>query len=135
MAGYDRDWLGMLVVGGSTVYVRPCEEDEPEAKPALGQNRRPLRACGAADLLANIHMSSWVDADNTQLMVLDRKTDTLKPTIMLERLASDIARLKPRLVVLDTAADLFGGSEIHRGHSRQFITAVRRMDGGWGQPY
>ena len=121
----DRDWLGMMPVGGSVLYVS-CEEDANELRYRLEQVVQHYATTRKA-IANHLHVMSWVDADNTQLMALDRKTDALKATAMLEQLSINVAQLKPRLIVLDTAADLFGGSEIRRDHTRQFIAAMRRL--------
>lgn len=53
-------------------------------------------------------------------MVFDNK-DIGKLTHCFEELLEDIKLFQPKLVVLDTAADLFGGNENNRSHVRQFI--------------
>ena len=43
------------------------------------------------------------------------------------RLVLEAKRLRPRLIVLDTAADMFGGNEVVRVQARQFITLLRGL--------
>ena len=40
---------------------------------------------------------------------------------------SEIEKRRPSLLILDTLADLFGGDEIKRPHSRQFIGLLRGL--------
>lgn len=125
ISDHDHDWLGMLPKGGVVLNVS-CEEEPNELCFRLEQVVRHYGTSRDA-IASHLHVMSWVDEETTQLMALDRKTDALRPTRMLERLTADVARLRPRLIVLDTAADLFGGSEIRRDHTRQFIAAMRRL--------
>ena len=125
ISDHDRDWLGMMPKGGVVLYVS-CEEDDREAERRLDKIAVHYGTKRSV-LLQHLHLTSWVNEDKPQLMVLDRKTDALVGTRMLERLITDVARLKPDLIVLDTVADLFGGSEIRRDHTRQFISRMRHL--------
>jgi RecA-family ATPase len=125
ISDHDRDWLGMLPKGGCVLYVS-CEEDDREAERRLDRIAVHYGSKRSV-LLQHLHLTSWVNEDKPQLMVLDRKTDALVGTRMLERLIADVARLKPDLIILDTVADLFGGSEIRRDHTRQFISRMRHL--------
>ncbi|WP_282595029.1 AAA family ATPase [Mesorhizobium amorphae] len=51
----------------------------------------------------------------------------MEPTALWKRVAVTVEDLKPGLVVLDTAADLFGGDEIKRAQVRQFISMLRKV--------
>lgn len=48
-------------------------------------------------------------------------------TPTLEMLAETIRRMRPKLVVVDTLADTFGGDENNRAQARQFIGMLRRL--------
>jgi RecA-family ATPase len=55
----------------------------------------------------------------------ERKTGLVKPTAVWRRLVAFIEMVKPRLVVLDALADVFGGEENARAQARQFIGLLR----------
>ena len=125
VSGHDRDWLGLLPRGGKVEYIT-CEEDAEEAKRRQEQIAKHYGTTRAV-LAQAMRIASWVDNDSTHLMELDRKTDNLRPTDLYHRLVAETVAYRPRLIVLDTAADLFGGSEISRNHTRTFISYVRRL--------
>ncbi len=57
----------------------------------------------------------------------DGKFGLIKPTRIFRGLESLVDRIKPRLVVLDTLADLFAGNENSRPEARQFIGLLRGL--------
>jgi len=125
LAGIDRDWLGLLPKGGKVELIS-CEEDADELKRRQEQAAKFLGTT-RADLAQAMRVASWVDYDSTQLMELDRKSDNVRPTELYHRLVQETIAYKPGLIILDTAADLFGGSEINRNHTRTFISYMRRL--------
>lgn len=48
-------------------------------------------------------------------------------TIIFQKLKAEVKALKPRLVVIDPAADVFGGDEINRVQVRQFVQKLASM--------
>ena len=124
-ADYDRDWLGLEVPGGRVFHVA-CEDELDVMTRRLDKIADHYQVT-REQILANMRVTSWLNEDETVLMTVDRKTDTLKPTSVLERLAAEAQSFKPDLMVLDTAADMFGGSENSRPHTRQFLTAMRKL--------
>jgi hypothetical protein len=109
-------WLERRVEKGR-VYGLMCEDDEDELwrrQHAINQlYGLAMEDLGAMRLLSRV-------GDNNLLMTFDGK-DTGRLTPFFEALHADILAFKPDLVVLDTAADIFGGNEIYRTHVRQFI--------------
>lgn len=61
------------------------------------------------------------------LCVPNNRTGVMEPTALWKRVVVTIQDLKSGLVVLDTAADLFGGDEIKRAQVRQFISMLRKV--------
>jgi RecA-family ATPase len=51
----------------------------------------------------------------------------MKPTPLWERVERFVKDWKPSLVVLDTAADLYGGDEIKRSQVRHFVAMLRQV--------
>lgn len=101
----------------SRVYGLMCEDDENELwRRQVGINK--ALSLSMSDL-GNICFTSRVGKNNF-LMTFDGR-DIGNPTPFFDELLQEIADFKADLVVLDTAADLFGGNEINRIHVRQFI--------------
>jgi RecA-family ATPase len=121
----DHDWVGLLPKAGPAMVIS-CEEDANEMTRRLAQIVEHYGTT-RKDLLGHLFMYSWVDQTSTQLASLDRRTDSLKMTDLYERVFVTVAQIKPKLIVLDTAADLFGGNEISRNHTRQFIALMRAL--------
>lgn len=66
-------------------------------------------------------------ADRDALLATPDKSGNMKPTALWAKIVEFACEFEPRLVVLDTAADLFGGDEIKRGQVRQFIGMLRQL--------
>ena len=55
------------------------------------------------------------------------RNGVIRPTPLFEQLRRDALQLRPKLIVLDTVADVFGGKENDRAQTRQFITLLRGL--------
>ena len=66
-------------------------------------------------------------ADMDALLSTPDRTGVMQPTPLWNKLSDDLLDFRPKLLVLDTAADLFGGDEIKRNQTRQFITMLRKL--------
>ncbi|WP_181172163.1 AAA family ATPase [Mesorhizobium sp. B2-4-8] len=66
-------------------------------------------------------------ADRDALLCVPNRAGAMEPTALWKRIVMTIQDHKPGLVVLDTAADLFGGDEIKRSQVRQFISMLRKV--------
>ena len=99
------------------VFCLFCEDDEGELQ------RRQVdinAALGVAMTgLDDLHIMPAVGEDNL-LMTFDRQ-DVGSPTEFGERFAAMAEGSEPVLIIIDTAADTFGGDEIRKSHVRQFI--------------
>ncbi|WP_246245835.1 AAA family ATPase [Mesorhizobium zhangyense] len=116
------DTLGLRPMAGRVLYVGA--EDEAE------EFHRRL-----ADIV-NMHhrqMSDLTDfrllplADRDALLAVPEKDGTMRPTPLWLTVAVDARAFLPKLIVLDTSADLFGGDEIKRNQVRQFISMLRKL--------
>ena len=111
-----KEWLGFKNKP-MKVYGLLCEDNKQELwrRQCLINKQLQLEM----EDLENIAYVSRVGEDN--LLMTFGNQDTGKLTPFFSKLLEDIQNFKPDLVVLDTAADLFGGQENHRTHARQFI--------------
>ena len=106
----DGDWLGMKVTQGSVLFVT----SEDERKDVNLNLRAILKAEGKS--LAHcpdLHILPLADRDACLAAALT-KLGPISATPLWRALERVIERLKPRLVIFDALADLFGGEENSR---------------------
>lgn len=111
-----KPWLGFSTTP-LRVYGLMCEDDKNE----LWRRQKSInRAIGLRmKSLGNMNFISRVGKNNL-LMTFDNK-DVGQFTPFFNELLQDVIRFAPDVVILDTAADLFGGNEINRTQVRQFV--------------
>jgi RecA-family ATPase len=119
-----KDWVTMLPECGPALYFS-AEEDDAEICRRLekiaehyGTTRAELRDAG-------LWVISRAGAD--AILAAPDRSGIVKPTAMFEQLRTDALNLRPKLIVIDTAADVFAGNEIDRSQTRQFITLLRGL--------
>lgn len=66
-------------------------------------------------------------ADRDALLASPDRAGTMQPTPLWHRVRTVVEEFKPRFIVLDTSADLFGGDEIKRAQVRQFVAMLRSL--------
>jgi hypothetical protein len=109
-------WMDIMLQK-QRVFGLLCEDDEDELwrrQEAINQ----AYGIGMKDL-SNMQLMSRVGKSNL-LMTFDGK-DTGKLSAFFTELLEHVVDFQPSLVVLDTAADLFGGNENNRTQVRQFV--------------
>lgn len=74
------------------------------------------------DIAPNLRIASRKYMDNL-LAVFDRNTSSMKRTAVWRQLVEDAKAFGAKLVIVDTIADTFGGSEIDRAQVRQYVQA------------
>lgn len=113
-----RDWLG-LPVRRLRAFGLLCEDHEDD----LHINQDRINGAYWCDYreLGDLRLWPSVGFDNL-LMTFDGKDSSKgQLTAFFARLLDEVKRFGARFVVLDTAADLFGGNENIRSQVRQFI--------------
>jgi RecA-family ATPase len=119
----DGYWLGIKVTQGPVVFFT----SEDERKDVNFNLRAILKAEGKS--LAhcpNLHIMSLADRDAC-LAAAPSKLGALAATPLWHALVRVVERRKPKLVIFDALADLFGGEENVRRHVRGFIVLLRRL--------
>jgi RecA-family ATPase len=119
-----RDWIGTLPEPGPVIYLN-YEDDDDEIchrLTAIADHHNVSRKALTDDL----HIVSLVGQD-APLATFDRSTGAMSPTPLFDRLHNDAVRFQPKLIVLDSSADVFPGNEIDRRQTRQFVTLLRRL--------
>jgi RecA-family ATPase len=111
----SRRLYGLEVRGGPVLGIF-CEDELDEIK------RRTRAACEAESIalesLDQVHFESRDGHDNL-LCTFDHDHIVLTP--FYERLEATVESIRARLVMLDTAADLFAGDFMSTPHVRQFL--------------
>jgi RecA-family ATPase len=111
-----RPWCG-LVVKQCRVFGFFCEDDADEI------HRRQAAILDAYGLnfadLADMRYVTGVGEDN--LLVTFDRDNRAELTPRFHRLVEEARTFKAEVVLIDTAADTFGGNENDRSHVRQFV--------------
>jgi RecA-family ATPase len=116
-------WLGMPVTQGRVVFVT-SEDDRKDTnlnlRAILKAESKSLAHC------EGLHIIPLADRDAC-LAAANSKLAALAATPLWHALLRVIDRLKPRLIILDALADLFGGEENFRRHVRGFIVLLKKL--------
>jgi RecA-family ATPase len=117
-----RDWLGSMPQPGPAMGLF-CEDDDGELhrRIALIADYYGVSLAEMPDL----HVRSM--AGDEALLATPDKNGIIKPTDLFIRLQKTALDIRPRLIVIDNSADVFGGNENDRAQVRQFITVLRGL--------
>jgi RecA-family ATPase len=118
-----RDWLGTLPELGPAIIVN-AEDEEDELHRRFADIARHY-GVGLGELKRDLHVLSLAGQD--AVLGHAERNGLVKPTPLFHRLSEAAKDIRPRLIVLDTAADSFGGNENDRAQVRQFIGLLRGM--------
>jgi RecA-family ATPase len=115
-----QDWVGGVVDAQGPVIVFSAEEKLKE------MHRRTLdiieyRGLSFRDLKGGLHFIC--DVDNAVLGAMDRNS-IVQPTTALLRLEKTVAAIRPALVIVENAADVYGGNESDRTSVTRFMRGL-----------
>ena len=115
-----RDWIGCVVDAEGPVIVMSAEEKLNEI------HRRTLdcieaRGLSFGDLRGGLHFIC--DHDNAALGAVDRN-GIVQPTMSLLRLEKTVAAIRPALVIVENAADVYAGNESDRPNVTRFMRSL-----------
>ncbi|MCJ2082768.1 AAA family ATPase [Methylobacterium sp. J-090] len=117
------EWIGHQVEPGRALYLS-AEDDLDEVHRRLADIVRGY-GCELRDL-SDLRIAPLAGEDAV-LAAPAGRTNILTATPLWQALETMVADFRPRLVVLDTLADLFGGQENERIQARQFIGLLRGL--------
>lgn len=117
-----RRWLGRDVEPGRVAYFC-CEDDLDEVHRRLANIVRELML--EPDALQDFTIMPMAGRD--ALLGHPKRGDVLQATKLFEVLKGRLKSLRPRLLILDNLADIFGGDENARGLARQFVSLIRGL--------
>jgi RecA-family ATPase len=115
------DWVGGLVDRPGPVIFFSAEEEEAEIWRRI-EAIRAARGIKFSDL-SGLHVFCMPDSDCA--FAMPDAHGSMQTTPLWRGLAAAISNIRPVLVVLEAAADLFGGNEISRRQVSQFIRILR----------
>jgi RecA-family ATPase len=119
----DGDWLGMQVTQGPVLFFT-SEDDRKDVnlnlRAILKGEHKSLAHCPGLDILPLADRDACLAAASTKL-------GAITATPLWRALVRIIERRKPRLVIFDALADLFGGEENVRRHVRGFIVLLKQL--------
>jgi RecA-family ATPase len=117
------EWIGTCPVQGPVVFVSAEDDlDELHRRLAVIAHAKGLDLAALVDL----HFVTLAGRDAV-MGAPDGKTGIVKETPLWRELVAIVGRIRPRLVILDTLADVFAGNEIARQEARQFIGLLRGL--------
>jgi RecA-family ATPase len=119
----DRDWLGTLPKQGPVLYLS-FEDDGDEINRRLADIARHYGVT-VSDIKTNLHAVSIVDED-VSFATFNRDVIP-NPTRFFKRVQNDVERIKPILIGIDTATDIYAGSELDRGQVKRFLKLLRKL--------
>jgi RecA-family ATPase len=118
-----RDWLNALPEPGAALVVC-CEDDTKELWRRLALIFGHYGA--AYTEFKDLHLMALAGADETLMAAPDRN-GLIQATKLFGRIREAACDIRPKLIVLDNAADIYGGNENDRAQVRQFIGLLRGM--------
>jgi RecA-family ATPase len=123
VAGRLSGWLNALIDEHGPVLLFTAEENKDE----LHRRLRDIVTHHQIQYPPNLHFHCATELD-PQLAALNKgRLGQLEPTPVYEALRLKLKTLRPKLVVLESSADLFGGDEINRAQVRLFVSFLRKL--------
>ena len=125
-------WLGLALPADPIISLGLfCEDEEDD----LWRNQAAINAAyrvGMEQTANQMHIVPRVGEDN--VLASFGRDDAIQPTVLYEQLDHKVRETGAQLIVVDTAADTFGGNENYRAQVRSFVNLLRRWamasDGG-----
>ena len=122
------DWLGSVIDAPGPALFMTAEEDCDEIHRRLGAIVEH-QGIGFGDL-TGLRLLCLPDAD--AVLGTPDRNGVIRSTPLFESLAAAAAGIRPVLIVIEAAADVFAGNENDRAQVRQFIALLRRLALGTG---
>jgi hypothetical protein len=119
-----KDWLQALPEPGPFLYLN-AEDEEDELHRRFADVAAHYGA-SVGDLHGHLHLLALAGKDAV-LGRPDRISGLIRPTPLLSKLTEAARDIRPKLIGLDTSADIFAGNENDRSQVRQFIGLLRGL--------
>jgi RecA-family ATPase len=119
-----RDWIGLLPEPGAAIYFG-AEDDADELRRRIGDIAAHYHVC-VADLIAGgLQLASF--AGKNAVLGATNRAGIIEPTPLYGQMHQAVCETKPKMLVIDTSADVFAGNENDRTQVRQFVGLLRRL--------
>lgn len=115
-------WLGMTVGTGPCLYYGAEDESDELQRRFAAILNRAGRSFSDLDGVRLISM-----AEQDAVIAAPDRGGKLAETSLFPKLRAEVDALRPKLVVVDPVADIFGGDEIKREQARAFVSMLRKM--------
>jgi RecA-family ATPase/DNA polymerase I-like protein with 3'-5' exonuclease and polymerase domains len=120
----ERDWLGVVPEPGRALFI-DAEDDEK----VLHFRLKAIAAHYDTDITTMIerglHLVSWVGYDSTLATV--SRNGKIEPTPLYSQLLEAAGDIKPTIIGIAAAANVFAGNENDRSHVQQFVGLLTRV--------
>jgi RecA-family ATPase len=121
-ASLRTQWFGRDVSSGPCLYYGA----EDEADELHRRLRSIVRSAGRElSELDGIRLIPMAGAD--AVLADPDRTGNVTATALFQKLESEVKALRPKLIVIDPSADVFGGDEINRSQVRKFVSMLRGL--------
>lgn len=117
-----RDWLGAVATVGPSLVL--CAEDDEDE---LHRRFVSIAAHYEVPLSDLRDITTEPLAGEDALLAVPNRSGLIEPTKLFERFKQAALALKPKLIVVDNSADVFGGNENDRAQVRRFISILRGL--------
>jgi hypothetical protein len=122
-----NDWLGGIVNEPGPVMFFTAEEENDDVQHRLNAVVTHHRI----ELPDNLHVycvndEDSVAGDSSILAMADRR-GVMQPTETYWRLRKAIDEVRPKLIIIESASDVFGGDEINRQQVRAFVRMLKAI--------
>lgn len=115
-------WFGKTVMVGPCIYYGAEDEaDELHRRLATIVNRAGRQLSD----LEGIRLVPMAERD--AVLAEPDRGGKIQPTVLFSRLKAEAQTLRPSFIVVDPAADVFGGDEINRSQVRKFVSMLRTL--------
>jgi RecA-family ATPase len=121
-----RDWLGTLPEPGPVIYVN-CEDEADELHHRTADITAHYNTV-YGDTLADLRDLSILSlAGKDAVLGYPDRNGVVRGTPLFDQLREAANDIKPRLIGLDTSADIYAGDENNRAQVRQFVGLLRNL--------
>jgi RecA-family ATPase len=119
-----REWLGVETIMGPTIYFG-CEDDADELHRRLDAILKHHNVEFHHLAFRGFRLLSFAGQD--AVLGATNKSGRVEPTALFHRLYREACEIRPRVLALDTASDIFAGKENDRSEVRQFMSLLRKL--------
>jgi RecA-family ATPase len=124
VASHANDWIQNVIDEPGPVMFFTAEEELTEVHFRLEQIVDFYSKLQWTDL-KHLHVKSMAEGDC--VLAVPHRTHILAKTKQYERMELSIKQIQPKLVIMESAADLFAGNEIDRSQVRKFVSMLREL--------